>query len=244
MKRILTSAFIALTLLASCGKDSDSSTTDTPDNQQTQSEQNSIEQLVGEWRLKSETENGKNSLNNCNKLDTYVFKLDNTYTKVHYSVDGEDCRKEDGYGTFSFKGNQLTFVNGKTGTEETGNFIIKGNTLTLSAGDYIAVYEKVLNPLIGKWKLKDDVINGKKTQFQKCEKEFFMTIEEKTITDNYFKSQGDDCIEDLNKKEVKNYTSTETTITIGDYKINYSIKDNILTFQTPDKRRTTTYTRQ
>ncbi|MFJ1352169.1 lipocalin-like domain-containing protein [Capnocytophaga canimorsus] len=235
MKKIITLVLIAIMALVSCGKD---------DNPQKQDEKIDIKQLIGQWRLQSVTENGKNLLNDCNKQDTYVFKSDNTYTKMHYAVDGVNCRKEDGHGTFAFKGNLLTFINGKTGTEETGNFIIKENTLTLSSGSYTAVYEKIENPLIGKWKLQGEIINGEKIQFQKCEKEFFMNIEEKTITNNYFKVQGDNCVEDLNKKEVHNYTFTQTTITIGDYKVNYVIKDDVLTFQTLDETKTTTYTKQ
>ena len=134
MKKILTLALIAVITLGSCAKD---------DNPQKQDEQIDIKQLIGQWRLQSVTKNGRNLLNDYNKQDTYVFKSDNTYTKVHYAVDGVNCKKEDGHGTFSSKGNLLTFINGKTGTEETGNFIIKENTLTLSSGNYTAVYEKI-----------------------------------------------------------------------------------------------------
>lgn len=170
MKKFLTLALIAGIALVSCSKSDDS-----------QDEQNDINQLIGEWKLQSETENGNNLLNDCNKQDSYVFKSDKTYTRTHYSIDGTGCKKEDGYGTFSTKGNRLTFINGKTGTEETGNFSIKENILTLSSGGYIAVYEKVQNPLIGTWNIQTKKVNGSIQTLSDCEKKETLVFTDKTI---------------------------------------------------------------
>lgn len=171
MKKFLTLALIAGIALVSCSKsDGD-----------TQDGQNDINQLIGEWKLQSETENGNNLLNDCNKQDSYVFKSDKTYTRIHYSVDGTGCKKEEGYGFFSIKGNQLTFINGKTGTEETGNFSVKENILTLSNGGYIVVYDKVQNPLIGTWDIQTKTINGSIQALSDCKKKETLVFTEKTI---------------------------------------------------------------
>ncbi|MDO5106480.1 lipocalin family protein [Capnocytophaga sp.] len=234
MKNILTLAFVALTILVSCGKK------DLPDNPAEQTKN----PFVGIWKIVSETDNGNDLLNVCRKNDSYTFNEDNTYVSIHNNISGGECAIEEGNGTYSFTENTIKIINTKTGSEETAKFEIKGTNLTIINGTYKAVYEKFQNPLIGTWDIQTQTVNGTLNKLSDCQKKEMLVFTDRTINRIESEEKNGLCVslgDDIATYVISGNKLIE--ISEGEKEVfTFEVKENILTMNLEEKDNNTVIT--
>ncbi|GET46122.1 lipocalin family protein [Capnocytophaga felis] len=118
MKRILTSAFIALTLLVFCGKDD-----------KNLDETNSL--LIGVWHIQTKVVNGSlQNLSDCEKKETLVF-TDKTINRIESEMKNGVCIPlGDDIAKYTISDNKIIEIS--EGEKEEFNFTITNNTLTMT----------------------------------------------------------------------------------------------------------------